>query len=327
MGMIMKDGIPYGGIYPIDDAPTQGSNNAVKSGGVFSSLSNKVDKVAGKGLSTNDYDDTEKGKVADNASAIEAMVNQYGSKNLAPNNASTTEMSPVTFTVNSDKSVSVARTGNHSSWRTLVLSKNITLKAGTYILSSGYTGDEQYTVYFELVDSTGSVAKTDLSDAVTFTIQTDITNGMFQIAVRPGNSTFNVTIKPMLRDARVADSTYVPYAMTNRELTNRVLNPSYSNEVLLVTMSDTDNVIAVTATVTGWIIVSAPLSGSGDRTIKGYITDESPLIKFGTGLYAFIPNYNGGSVGCLPCVAGHSYKIVAYGHDSVGLEIYQYKLS
>lgn len=38
MGMIMKDGVPYGGVYPIDDVPTQGSNNAVKSGGVFNSL-------------------------------------------------------------------------------------------------------------------------------------------------------------------------------------------------------------------------------------------------------------------------------------------------
>ena len=36
-------------------------------------IAGKVDKVAGKGLSTNDYDDTEKGKVAANTGAIEAM--------------------------------------------------------------------------------------------------------------------------------------------------------------------------------------------------------------------------------------------------------------
>lgn len=41
-------------------------------------IANKVDKVEGKGLSTNDYDDTEKGKVADNTSTIEAMVNVNG---------------------------------------------------------------------------------------------------------------------------------------------------------------------------------------------------------------------------------------------------------
>lgn len=38
MGMIMKDGVPYGGVYPIDDVPTQGSDNTVKSGGVFSAI-------------------------------------------------------------------------------------------------------------------------------------------------------------------------------------------------------------------------------------------------------------------------------------------------
>lgn len=41
-------------------------------GDVETALGNKVDKVEGKGLSTNDYSDTEKGKVADNAEAIEA---------------------------------------------------------------------------------------------------------------------------------------------------------------------------------------------------------------------------------------------------------------
>ena len=39
---------------------------------VATALAGKVDKVEGKGLSTNDYDNTEKGKVADNTSAIEA---------------------------------------------------------------------------------------------------------------------------------------------------------------------------------------------------------------------------------------------------------------
>ena len=40
-----------------------------------SALANKVDKVEGKGLSTNDYDDTEKQKNADNATAITGIKN------------------------------------------------------------------------------------------------------------------------------------------------------------------------------------------------------------------------------------------------------------
>lgn len=220
------------------------------------------------------------GKVADNTAAIEAITDVYGAKNLVPNNASTTEMSPVTFTVNSDKSVSVSRTGNHSSWRTLVLSENITLKAGTYILSSGYTGDEQYNVYLELVDSSRSVAKTEFSNEVTFTIQTDITNGKFQIPVRPGNSVFSdVTIKPMIRDARITDPTYVPYAMTNAELTDAVTKHSIINRanfinaigetVLSNALPSRDAVIHAFLVVYGgyypsndsgaWIVVQSPI--------------------------------------------------------------------
>lgn len=58
----------------MDDAPTEGSGNAVSSGGVFTALSGKVDKQAGKGLSSNDYTDAEKTKLASVASGAEANV-------------------------------------------------------------------------------------------------------------------------------------------------------------------------------------------------------------------------------------------------------------
>lgn len=53
------------------------SDSAVANAGgigafVSDAISGKVDKVEGKGLSTNDYDNTEKGKVTANAEAIEA---------------------------------------------------------------------------------------------------------------------------------------------------------------------------------------------------------------------------------------------------------------
>lgn len=44
---------------------TSSSNKLVDTSAMNTALTNKVDKVAGKGLSTNDYDDTEKGKVAE----------------------------------------------------------------------------------------------------------------------------------------------------------------------------------------------------------------------------------------------------------------------
>lgn len=49
--------------YDLDSAPTQNSTKPVKSGGVFAALDKKVSKEAGKGLSTNDYDNEAKAKV------------------------------------------------------------------------------------------------------------------------------------------------------------------------------------------------------------------------------------------------------------------------
>lgn len=47
-----------------DETPTQGSQKAVRSGGIYTALQTKVDKVDGKGLSANDYSDAEKTKLA-----------------------------------------------------------------------------------------------------------------------------------------------------------------------------------------------------------------------------------------------------------------------
>lgn len=46
-----------------DDEPTENSNRPVKSGGIYSALSEKVDKVEGKDLSTNDFTDALKNKL------------------------------------------------------------------------------------------------------------------------------------------------------------------------------------------------------------------------------------------------------------------------
>jgi len=226
MGMIMKDDIPYGGIYPIDDAPTQGSNNAVKSGGVFSSLSNKVDKVAGKGLSTNDYSDTEKGKVTANTEAIEAMVNVYSGKNLAPNNATTQTINTLPIVINKDKSIFCQGTNDGA----LIIFKlsEFKLKQGTYILSDGgYSYQFGGHVFIHLGETTNTqpmIAHTNTpTGEMEFTVDSIIESWTLKLElVIDSQITLDGTFYPMIRDARITDPTYVPYAMTNRELTDVV---------------------------------------------------------------------------------------------------------
>ena len=61
------------GYLNLDKTPTEGSGNPVTSGGVLDALNGKVDSIDGKGLSTNDYTDEEKEKLA----GVEAGANKY----------------------------------------------------------------------------------------------------------------------------------------------------------------------------------------------------------------------------------------------------------
>ena len=53
-----------GSTITVDPTPTENSTNAVQSGGTYTALAGKVDKVQGKGLSTEDYTTAEKTKLA-----------------------------------------------------------------------------------------------------------------------------------------------------------------------------------------------------------------------------------------------------------------------
>lgn len=69
-----------------DNAPTENSSNPVKSGGVYTALAGKVDAVSGKGLSTNDYDNTEKAQVATNAEDISSLKSNLTTLGLTVQN-------------------------------------------------------------------------------------------------------------------------------------------------------------------------------------------------------------------------------------------------
>lgn len=71
----------------VDTAPASGSNNLVSSGGVYTALGDKVDKVNGKGLSTNDYTNEEKAQVATNTSDIAGLKGEHVELTQAEYNA------------------------------------------------------------------------------------------------------------------------------------------------------------------------------------------------------------------------------------------------
>ena len=170
-----------------------------------------------------------KSEVDDNTNAINAIVDEYGSKNLLPFFAVSTVIEDVTWTVHNAKKI-ITVNGTAANWSYQEGNKYpITLKAGQkYILSSGVDSSNQYNVYIDMYDAATitSLGKTIYGD-IEYTPQTD-TTVYFNVVVRTGVTVNNVVMKPMIRDARITDPTYVPYAMTNRELTEMVDRGSVS---------------------------------------------------------------------------------------------------
>lgn len=172
------------------------------------------------------YDITTQIKAMANAVAnpIEAIVNVYGSKNLLPNNAVTLVINGITFTVNADGSVSLSGTATAQA---SIEYGQITLPAGTYTYTDETTPSNQ--TYFMNVEEVGATGNINLVDLPYTWTASYTATFVFRLYVRSGQNVDGVTFKPMIRDPRITDPTYVPYAMTNRELTENVIIRSSTN--------------------------------------------------------------------------------------------------
>lgn len=162
-------------------------------------------------------DGTVSGAISAENGAIEAIVNVYGSKNLLPypyDHTTKTE-SDITFTDNGDGSVTVSGTasadvGFYFKYGSLLLD------VGEYIVNGCPSGGSEQTYY--IATTWGN----DTGNGLRFTLQQPTNSGTLLIIIKSGTVISTpITFYPMLRDARISDPTYVPYAMTNRELTEK----------------------------------------------------------------------------------------------------------
>ena len=232
-------------------------------------LSNKVDKISGKGLSTNDYTTAEKNKLAgiatganktvvdsdisttstnpvqskavglkfqgvdseisginsvlnSTADEIATIVNAYGSKNLAdPSLIFNSTVNGVTRKNNGDGSITYSGTSTANQAIYLPLIETPNLGKGTYIFTPNPMTAATYTYQ---IYKNGRYWK---NFVVTQTIEiTEAGKYSFGVAIK-SNATISNTFKPMLRYAAIKDDTYVPYAMTNRELTEKVADTGW----------------------------------------------------------------------------------------------------
>lgn len=188
-------------------------------------LDNKVDKIDGKGLSTNDFTNEDKAQISANSASIAAVANR-GSKNLLKIAATTQTVNGVTFTVNSDSTVTANGTNTGTGSATFMIVPNtqaILIPDGNYYLSGCPEGGSIDTFDLRWYQySTGKSAYNMGGDTlVTKSGNTGKSN--IAIVVKAGQTVDNVVFKPMLRDASIEDDTYQQYTPTNRELYEMIL--------------------------------------------------------------------------------------------------------
>lgn len=165
---------------------------------------------------------------------ISDMNNILGAKNLLPLTSVSQLYNGVTYTVNSDGSITAngkATGGPSYFW----FHGNVTIE-NKYkgMLVSGATGGDTntYGIFINLYPTlSGGVTANYSQTNDDFTIPNDDNNGIkLGIYVREGITVSNQVFYPMIRPASIADGTYVPYAMTNYELTkNRISNTEITN--------------------------------------------------------------------------------------------------
>lgn len=147
------------------------------------------------------------------------VMGYNGAKNLLPITIPTKLENGTTFTLNSDNSISTS--GNSTSASQFNWYPNITLKKGSYVLSgcpSGGVDGSTYKYMIQLFYNNGAVNKIDGGSGISFTVESDVVVNRVAINVYTGYGD-GLTFYPMLRYNEDTDTTYQPYAMTNKELT------------------------------------------------------------------------------------------------------------
>lgn len=193
-----------------DDVPTDGSNNPVKSNGIY---------------------DSEKD--------IYAAMGEMGAKNLIqyPYYETTKTKNGVTFTDNGDGTISVTGRAEGGDATFILHTRNqgeindFTIPNGDYILSGCPSGGTSSSFYLNIGCTKNDAWYTlgeDFGNGKKITCNGDdhsqtSVNPAINIIIKSGYSiTGTLTFKPMLRLASDTDGTYQPYAKTNKQLTDDV---------------------------------------------------------------------------------------------------------
>lgn len=233
----------------LDVYNSKGENSSLTArlSAIDTAISNKVDKVSGKGLSTNDFTDADKQKLdslhnyddtalSGRVSDLETSQAQQDTEiatvqsevdivvdNSVKNEFRTTisDIVPAStgdfgLVVNSDGSFTTS--GSKSSAQFLTIGTFTPKKSGNYKLSSGIAQDvDTHCLYIKI----GSTYYWARATGITIPMEAGTTYTVtLKIAAGYQNAE---TYYPMIRSEKISDSTFQPYSPTNRELYEMIL--------------------------------------------------------------------------------------------------------
>ena len=233
------------GIAPIEPTTTASSPHAV--GDTFYVNGTKVkcivpisvgDTIA-IGTNVEEADDTES-EIRALTNQANDMVNMLGSKNLNGTTYQTKTGSGLTWTVNSDGSISLS--GASAGEITNGGDNSFVAPITAQVILSGGISDDAHIFPWDVTDNarpysdSGKTTRATGNVGATNELSFYMEKGhLYRMTLRCNQgATVNGTFYPMLRLASITDNTYVQYAKTNQELTaeNQTLTNKLNNEIV-----------------------------------------------------------------------------------------------
>ncbi len=164
---------------------------------------------------------------------------KLGAKNVCPVCVGTTTLNGVTFTVNSDGTISATGTATEfTAFDIATTDMGYVIEDGDYVLSDGLDvhSNNQYST-ITIVDQNDVVhydyANTKDADNDVFSIENSNIKKLYvAICIGDGHTVSNLVFKPMIRLTTDSNEIYQPYAMTNKELTKQVAPIDDMNNIL-----------------------------------------------------------------------------------------------
>lgn len=147
------------------------------------------------------------------------VIANLGAKNLLKVASTTQTVNGVTFTVNDDQTITV--NGTASATITYVIAPNaqaILIPDGTYVLSGCPSGGGATTFDLRWYLYSSGKSAYDQGSGASVAKDGNTTSSNVAIVIKSGVTANNLVFKPMVRPAEITDSSFKPYAPTNREL-------------------------------------------------------------------------------------------------------------